>query len=65
MPPITIEAIEQKQTELGTLIQKFKQQSQGTLIKLEGRAIELQVGERYAGAKHFRDGKFKFIAYTD
>jgi len=51
MPPITIEAIEQKQTELGALIQKFKDQSQVKVIKIEGRIIELLPVERYAGAK--------------
>jgi hypothetical protein len=51
MPAITIEAIEEKQSELGNLIQQFKRQSLGANIKINGRTIELQPGERYAGAK--------------
>ena len=58
MSLITIESIEQKQTELGALIQKFKQQSQVTVIKIEGRTVELQPGERYAGAKLDAQGNF-------
>jgi hypothetical protein len=50
MPPITIEAIAQKQTELEKLIQQFKQ-SQCITITIDRRTIELQSGERYAGAK--------------
>ncbi|WP_342617178.1 hypothetical protein [Rhodoferax sp. GW822-FHT02A01] len=51
MSLITIETIEAKQTELGALIQKFKEQSQVKVIKIEGRTIELRPGECYAGAK--------------
>lgn len=55
--PITIEAIEAKQTELGALIQKFKEQTQVKVIQIAGRTIELHPGERYAGAKLGEDGE--------
>ncbi len=51
MPPITLEAIEAKQTELAALIQQLQQQAQqGRQIEIEGSTIDLQPGERYAGA---------------
>ncbi len=51
MPPITLEAIEAKQTELAALIQQLQQQAQqGSLIEIDGCTIDLQPGERYAGA---------------
>ncbi len=51
MSPITIEAIEAKQTELSALIQKFKEQPKVKVINIESRTVELLPGERYAGAK--------------
>ena len=58
MSLITLEAIEQKQSELGTLIQQFKQQSLVAIIKIDGRTVELQAGERYAGAKLDAKGNY-------
>ena len=57
MSAIPIETIEAKQSELGALIQKFKEQSQARTIQIEGRTIELRPGERYAGAKLDDDGQ--------
>ena len=57
MPPITLEAVQAKQTELAAMIQQLTQQAQqGTQITIEGRTIELQAGERYAGAALDADG---------
>ena len=53
MPPITLEAIEAKQTELSLLIAKFKEQPATpatTQWVFPEVAIDLQPGERYAGA---------------
>ena len=50
MPPITLEAIEAKQTELSLLIAKFKDQpAQNTLHVFPQVDIELSPGEHYAG----------------
>lgn len=51
MPPITLESIQAKQTELDALIQQFKSEaSKPVLLVLPRTNIELQPGEHYAGA---------------
>ena len=53
MPPITLEAIEAKQSELSILIAKFKEQPitpTTTLWVFPEVSIDLQPGEHYAGA---------------
>lgn len=57
MPTVTIESIEEKQTELGKLIQQFKEQSKGVTISVPSCAIELRPGERYAGARLDAQGR--------
>jgi len=58
MPPITIESIQAKQTELAELIQKLQQQAlQGTQIEIEGCTIDLKPAEHYAGAVLDEDGQ--------
>lgn len=58
MPPITLEAVQAKQTELAMLIQQLQQQAQqGTQIELDGYTIDLQPGEHYAGAVLEEDGQ--------
>ena len=58
MPPITLEAVQAKQTELATMIQQLQQQAQqGTQIEIEGCTIDLQPGEHYAGAVLAEDGQ--------
>jgi hypothetical protein len=50
MPPITLESIQAKQTELDTLIQQFKTKAdKSVLLVLPRTDIELQPGEHYAG----------------
>lgn len=50
MPPVTLEAIEAKQTELSLLIAKFKEQPiQTTHLNFTKFSIELHPGEHYAG----------------
>ena len=50
MPPITLEAIEAKQSELSQLIEKFKDQpAQNTLHVFPRVDVELRPGEHYAG----------------
>jgi len=50
MPPVTLEAIEAKQTELSQLIAKFKEQPvQTMLLQFQEVSIELHPGEHYAG----------------
>jgi len=57
MPPITIEAIEAKQSELDKLIQQFKAQSAPDReIEIDGRTITLGAGELYAGPVLDADG---------
>ena len=51
MPPVTIEAVQAKQSELDQMIQQLVAQSSVREIKIEGRTIKLQPGERYAGAR--------------
>lgn len=52
---ITLESIESKHSELAALIAQFKQQAALT-IRLRATEIELQSGERYAGATLNADG---------
>ena len=49
MSEVTLAAVKAKQSELTEMIQKLEQAS--LTIKIEGRTIELQPGERYAGAR--------------
>lgn len=53
---ITLEAIEAKHTELGQLIERFKEQAKGTEIRIHDTVIPLAVGERFAGAVLNEDG---------
>jgi hypothetical protein len=57
MPPITLEAIEAKQTELSQLITKFKAQPQTTINTFPAVDIELFPGEHYAGPVLDESGK--------
>jgi hypothetical protein len=51
MPPITIDDIKARQSELAALIERFEaQDSVGRSIEIEACTIELQAGEHYAGA---------------
>ena len=60
MPPITLEAIQAKQTELATMIQQLeKQAASTTLVDIEGCTITLQPGEHYAGAVLDEAGQHK------
>ena len=59
--PVTIEAIQALQTELAAMIQAFQEQSIAvTFIEIEETTIELQPGERYAGAVLDEDGDHQF-----
>jgi hypothetical protein len=55
---ITLEAIQAKQTELAKLIQQFSEQPKeaARTIEIEDRYVELEPGERYAGAVLDVDG---------
>jgi len=54
---VTIEAIQARQTELAAMIQAFQEQATSvTCIEIEEATIELQPGERYAGAVLDEDG---------
>ncbi|MEF3068102.1 DUF1566 domain-containing protein [Pandoraea apista] len=53
---ITLEAIEAKHTELGKLIERFKEQANGSEIHIHEVAIPLSAGERFAGAVLNGDG---------
>ena len=54
---VTIEAIQARQTELAAMIQAFQEQATAvTCIEIEEATIELQPGERYAGAVLDEDG---------
>ncbi|WP_287497819.1 DUF1566 domain-containing protein, partial [Pandoraea sp. CB10b_02] len=53
---ITLEAIEAKHTELGQLIERFKEQAKGTEIRIHETVIPLAAGERFAGAVLNEDG---------
>lgn len=55
---ITLEAIEAKHTELGQLIERFKEQAKGTEIRIHDTVIPLAAGERFAGAVLNEDGTF-------
>jgi hypothetical protein len=60
MPPITIEAIQAKQTELAIMIQQLeKQAASTTLVDIEACTITLQPGEHYAGAVLDEAGQHK------
>ena len=59
--PVTIEAIQARQTELAAMIQAFQEQATAvTFIEIEETTIELQPGERYAGAVLDEDGDHQF-----
>lgn len=50
MPPITLESIQAKQSEIDKLIQQFKAQpAQSTLFVYPETSIDLSPGEHYAG----------------
>jgi len=57
MSPVTLEAIQAKQTELAQLIQQLKTQQQATKIDINSWIITLQPGEHYAGAVLDADGQ--------
>lgn len=58
MPPITLELIQSKQTELAGLIQQLQQQAQqSTAIEIKSITIDLQPREHYAGAVLDENGK--------
>ena len=60
MPPITLEAIEAKQSELSQLIAKFKDQpAQNTLHVFPRLDIELSPGEHYAGPVLDQNGQIE------
>lgn len=60
MPPITIDDIKARQSELAALIERFEAQaSVGRSIEIEGCTIELQAGEHYAGAVLDESGHHK------
>ena len=51
MPPITLEAVQAKQSELAALIQQLQEQAaSSTVIEIEGCTLTLMAGERYVGA---------------
>ena len=59
--PVTIEAIKARQTELAAMIQAFQEQAIAvTFIEIEETTIEVQPGERYAGAVLDEDGDHQF-----
>ena len=59
--PVTIEAIKARPTELAAMIQAFQEQATAvTFIEIEETTIELQPGERYAGAVLDEDGDHQF-----
>ena len=59
--PVTIEAIQARQTELAAMIQAFQELATVvTHIEIEEATIELQPGERYAGAVLDEDGDHQF-----
>ena len=53
---ITLEAIEAKHTELGQLIERFKEQAKEPEIRIHDTTIALAAGERFAGAVLNEDG---------
>lgn len=60
MPPITIDDIKARQSELAALIERFEAQaSAGRSIEIEGCTIELQAGEHYAGSVLDESGHHK------
>jgi hypothetical protein len=57
---LTLEHLEERQTELASLIEQFKAQKQQTiLLRVPEAEIVLQPGEHYAGAVLDNDGKIK------
>ena len=60
--PVTIEAIQARQTELAAMIQALQEQANEicTYIEIEETTIELRAGERYAGAVLDEDGDHQF-----
>jgi hypothetical protein len=46
---ITIEQIDARQTELATMIAKYKEQAAEQIVEVAAARIEMRVGERYAG----------------
>lgn len=56
---ITLEAIEAKHTELGQLIERFKEQAKGTEVRIHDTAIPLAAGERFAGLVLNEDGTLR------
>jgi hypothetical protein len=58
MSDITLEAVEAKQTELAQMIAKLRAgAAAATVLSIAAVSIELQPGERYAGAVLDADGK--------
>ena len=53
---ITLEAIEAKHTELGQLIERFKEQAKEPEIRIHDATIQLAPGERFAGGVLNEDG---------
>lgn len=58
MSPVTLQAVQARQSELDKMIQQLVAQSSARQIEIEGRTIELQAGERYAGARLDAAGNF-------
>lgn len=60
MSQVTLEAVQAKQTELAAMIQQLQRQVVSTtLIEIEDCTIELDPGERYAGAVLDDEGQHK------
>ena len=58
MSDITLEAVQAKQTELAEMIEKLRARAAATtVLSIPAMSIELQPGERYAGAVLDADGK--------
>lgn len=56
MPPITLEAIQAKQSELAKMIEQLQQQKR-QYIEIDECTIALEPGERYAGTVLDEDGQ--------
>ena len=54
---LTLEVLEEKQSELAGLIAQFKRQHETTVISIEAATISLAAGEVYAGILLGDDGK--------
>lgn len=59
MTAVTLQLVQQRQQELADLIEQLKAQTEPTLIPLPALQIELQPGERYAGALLDEHGRIK------